>query len=168
MLGRIGPFFYHTYCFFILNSLPSFCRYNLTYSKICNNRGGSLLLHFNNSPFLLVSGTYPDYDWLPWLFPNCPHSYFDSAQNRIRYVEWLMKKVGVTSSHKLQTAHFLENNGGGLLRGRYAGSPQKLIASLSAESETSSQGSSTLDRQVRPRRFWVRRSVLIARNSFLV
>ena len=83
---------------------------------------------YGGSTVKLIRSIYSDFTFLPWLFDTCPHSTFDSRQNRIEYISWLMGKVAVRSPSGLSTKHFLENCGGALLK-KYNGSLLRVIES---------------------------------------
>jgi hypothetical protein len=93
------------------------------------NRGWRLVEIFNGSASAIVSTVYSDFEFLPWLFNAVPKGFFDEKENRIRYIRWLVEKVGVKSELDLHRSHFLENGGGGLLT-KYKYSPLAIIASI--------------------------------------
>jgi len=79
------------------------------------NFGAKLLRRYNDSVIALLEAVFPEYAFKPWLFPNAPHKYFESVENRRLYIEWLMERVKIRSEAELTARHFLDNNGSGLL-----------------------------------------------------
>jgi hypothetical protein len=66
--------------------------------------GGSSLLHkFNGSISGLLSGSYPDYNWLPWKFTRCPPEFWDDLKNQGKFMEWATKQLNIEMSdwHKV-------------------------------------------------------------------
>jgi hypothetical protein len=57
--------------------------------------GAALLQSIHNSPSLLLSAVYPDYDWLPWKFETTPRNFWESVKNKRKYLDWLGKQLGI-------------------------------------------------------------------------
>jgi hypothetical protein len=59
--------------------------------------GGTSLLtgKYNNSPSLLLSTVYPEYDWLPWKFGRCPQHFWDDVNNQRKFMEWTTKELQI-------------------------------------------------------------------------
>jgi hypothetical protein len=55
-----------------------------------------LLKHYyNNSPSLLITSLYPEYQLLPWKFTWCPHNYWSSLDNQRKFLDWAGKQLGI-------------------------------------------------------------------------
>lgn len=110
-----------------------------------------------------MAAAYPDHDFLPWMFERAAKGYFSLRENRIRYLEWLKERVGVTSLTELNANHYIENHGHGLLK-IYNGSPQLLLDSLKEDVSNLSDRNSVnsvmsnikgLRRPKAPQKHWV-------------
>jgi hypothetical protein len=80
-------------------------------------------------------------------------NYFTIRENRKYYIEWLKDKVGIKDENLLETKHFDDNGGGGLLA-LYHGSPKAIIESLNSKGDPMEVGS-VLKRSTKPQKFWV-------------
>ena len=61
-----------------------------------------------------------------WVYRRVPNGYWHVRANRVRYMRWLGKRIGVRRTddwYRLKRQHFLENYGGGLLATMYHHSP---------------------------------------------
>ena len=38
---------------------------------------------------------YPEYDWLPWQFEQCPQHYWSDIKNVRKFMEWAGKQLNV-------------------------------------------------------------------------
>jgi hypothetical protein len=38
---------------------------------------------------------YPEYDWLPWKFDNCPRNYWASLQNQRKFMDWAASQLNI-------------------------------------------------------------------------
>ena len=38
---------------------------------------------------------FPEYDWLPWQFVQTPNKYWEDDKNKIKFVEWAGKELGI-------------------------------------------------------------------------
>jgi hypothetical protein len=56
---------------------------------------GLLASRYNYSLQQLLAAVYPEYDWLPWKFLNCPVNYFGNVQNDIKFVDWAGLQLNV-------------------------------------------------------------------------
>lgn len=45
--------------------------------------------------YRLLSSVYDEYEWLPWRFDKCPKDFWGDKQNRIKYIEWAEKELGI-------------------------------------------------------------------------
>ena len=60
----------------------------------------------------LLTQVYPEYDWLPWKFAQCPRNYWNDINNVRKFMNWAAKQLNVkkmsdwyTISHTVY--HFL-------------------------------------------------------------
>ncbi len=67
------------------------------FQDLKNIGGGGLLDHFNNSPFILISNVYPEYEWLPWRFNQVPKGYWDDMKNQRNFMDWAGKQLNYTN-----------------------------------------------------------------------
>jgi hypothetical protein len=59
--------------------------------------GGSGLLanKYNNSLFLLLSTIFPDFEWIPWKFIQCPRNFWDKEENQKKFIDWAGKQLKI-------------------------------------------------------------------------
>ena len=57
-----------------------------------NKLEGSYLLK-KSSFFEVLSEAYPEYDWLPWKFEQCPKNYWNDSKNVRKFMEWAGKEL---------------------------------------------------------------------------
>ena len=96
--------------------------YRLTFTICIRNYGGGLITYWGTSVLAAVLDCFPEYDWKPWLFPQVAYGFWDSADNRRNYLEWLGKELGFRRPeawYQVQTQDLLDRYGGALLH-RYA------------------------------------------------
>jgi len=104
-------------------------RYKISNKSLKDNHGGSLLVvEFSNSPSALVASVYTDFEYLPWKFRVTPRGYFSDSGNIKKYLEWLLREVGVRGYKDLTAQHFRDHCGWRLLQ-QYGMSPQKVFRS---------------------------------------
>ena len=92
--------------------------YLLTRRDFEDNCGNNLLKQFAGSPCLLLKDAYPRYPWKEWMFRRVPLGFWNSAENRKRYMNWLGEHLGYeepTDWYQIRRSDFLKNYGGGLL-----------------------------------------------------
>lgn len=72
---------------------------------------GLLKNHFNGSPFELLNYYYPN-RFQEWELKQTPKNFWDKKDNRIRCVQWLIKKYNLTDENisKVWTRSFLIDN----------------------------------------------------------
>jgi hypothetical protein len=99
-----------------------------------DNSGWSLLHQYKNSVVKTVMAIYSEHEFMPWLFNSVSQGYWSIAENRRKYISWLVKKTGVEDELKLTRDHLLSNGGGGLLV-QFGGSPQGILDSLISETK---------------------------------
>src|SRR4051812_46748803 len=63
--------------------------YKITREDIVANGGSTLLSKYRDSPFKLITSTYPDHEWLPWKFQNVPKGYWADKSNERKFLDWL-------------------------------------------------------------------------------
>ena len=56
--------------------------------------GSSLASKYNNSPLQLLSGIFPDFQWLPWNFSNTPKDWKD-FKNQRHFMENVAKRMKI-------------------------------------------------------------------------
>ncbi len=89
-------------------------------SDFLGNYGRQLLHHYGGSPLAAVKDLLADRNWCEWRFARVPQGFWDVAENRIRYVKWLGKRLGYRRPEDwcyVRRSDFLNNCGGGLLAG---------------------------------------------------
>jgi len=89
--------------------------YSLSPSEIASRHGTRLLDLYGSSMYKLLSATFPEKEWLPWLFSRTPADFWKETENQKKYVDWLVEKVGVSDPKYLRFPHFNENRGNALL-----------------------------------------------------
>jgi hypothetical protein len=50
---------------------------------------------YNGSLLQLLSNVYPDYNWLPWKFAECPLPYWDDVKNQRKFLDWAAKELNI-------------------------------------------------------------------------
>ena len=50
---------------------------------------------YYRSPLLLLSATYPEYEWLPWKFSTVPRNFWSHKEHVKEFLDWASKKFGV-------------------------------------------------------------------------
>ena len=100
--------------------------YSITKRSFYKHCGGGLLAnYYNDSPQQALHEYRPDVDWKPWLFQSVPQSFWQQADNRKQYMDWLANRLGydlTTDWYSVHAADFYANGGGGLLTYYYGGS----------------------------------------------
>jgi hypothetical protein len=38
---------------------------------------------------------FPDYNWLPWRFENCPDELWTNVENQTKFMDWAGKQLNV-------------------------------------------------------------------------
>ena len=70
------------------------CR-NLFEKDIFKLGGERLLTIHSSSVSKVLSSVYPQYEWLPWKFDNCPRNYWGDVENQQKFVEWAGKELKI-------------------------------------------------------------------------
>jgi hypothetical protein len=76
---------------------------NVTTNKIslknkdfCEIGGESILrVKYRYSLYALLSAIYPDYQWLPWKFINCPRNWWDDKKNQKKFMDWAAQQLSI-------------------------------------------------------------------------
>jgi hypothetical protein len=58
--------------------------------------GGGLLHKYEDSPSLLITTTFPNYNWLLWKFSTCPQNFWEEMKNCKNFMNWVGKQLNVT------------------------------------------------------------------------
>jgi len=100
---------------------------DLTAEDFDNNRLGGLLDgYYNDSPYEAVKEAFPEMDIKPWEMIRTPDGIFDTKENRIAAVKWLVNKLK-KDPRDLTYDDFYDNGLGGLLASRYNNSPYEAV-----------------------------------------
>ena len=43
----------------------------------------------------MLSNLYPEYEWLPWKFAQCPQNFWENVNNQLMYVNWAGKQFQI-------------------------------------------------------------------------
>ena len=91
--------------------------------------GGLIYGYFSNSPYKAISFAYPELGIMPWEMASTPPGFFDSKENRVSAVKWLIEvKLGGQRDLKgISTEDFISSGLRGLL-GHYSSSPHAAIS----------------------------------------
>ena len=91
--------------------------YRVTHGDFASHQGSSLLC--NNQSYLEpIMNFVSDYDWKEWLFPKVPDGFWQCSDNRVRYMNWLGKRLGYRKPedwYSVSQAIFYQNGGAGIL-----------------------------------------------------
>ena len=49
----------------------------------------------SKSLFKLLSGVYPEFEWLPWKFDKCPQNYWTDLRNQRKYMDWAAQEFEI-------------------------------------------------------------------------
>jgi len=99
--------------------------------RVCNtdfrrNHGGTLLQRiYGSSTYVAMQDYQPRYEWIPWLFSKTPKGFWQEAENRKSYMEWLegVLQIGREDDwYQVTNVSFQEHCGAGLLQNYYQGS----------------------------------------------
>jgi hypothetical protein len=118
--------------------------------EIVDLGGGNLLQKYYKSPSQLLSGVFPDYEWLPWKFIHCPQNYWEDEKNQRKFLDWAAKQLSIKDMqdwYKVQVSvniffyfqveiqqEFAVIGGGGLLK-KYNNSPWQVLETAYPEYE---------------------------------
>jgi len=128
--------------------------YKVKTSDFAANFGNTLIGKYKASVFALVSSTYDDFTFLPWLFLKVPAGFFNIERNRKAYIDWLIAEVGVKHHGELRTRHFREHNGLGLLA-KYRFSTKALLESIDVSAADVQETATRSLFESKSRNYWV-------------
>jgi hypothetical protein len=69
--------------------------YKLTRKMILDQGFGELIKYYQQSPYLLVKNSFPEYEWKPWLFENMPRNFWQHKENIMLFFQWLAKELNI-------------------------------------------------------------------------
>ena len=58
-------------------------------------KAGTLLNQQASSLYKVLSVVYPEYEWLPWKFSNCPRNFWDDEKNQRKFMDWVGKELKI-------------------------------------------------------------------------
>lgn len=83
------------------------------------NHGYFLLVKcFGRSVFRAVSETFQERQWNEWQFDAVPKGFWRNPQNRLRYMQWLEKQLGIETLsdwYRISKEDFLRHGGSGMM-----------------------------------------------------
>jgi len=106
--------------------------YSISKNNIISAGGKSLLRSVNNSTFILITKTFPEFQWLPWLFRKTLAGFWNERENRDLYFRWLQDHLNFSQPYHLYsiTQHIIQScHGSGLLSRYYNNSPAQFVRS---------------------------------------
>ncbi|MHB1033206.1 MAG: hypothetical protein ACYC35_21330 [Pirellulales bacterium] len=92
--------------------------YGVKARDFVRNYGRELLKGYRGSPAAVVVETIPRRQWHEWRFTRVPPGFWHRAENRLRYVQWLGKRLGFRQAEDWRRLHhkdFRRNYGGTLM-----------------------------------------------------
>lgn len=105
--------------------------YKLKNDDLKKNWGSGLLHRYESSMYKLMKDLFPEIDFLPWKFSMVPKGFWEVAENRKWYINWLGETLGYKRPedwYQLTVKLVNYNYGGGLLKNMYDYSPSRLIS----------------------------------------
>ena len=113
--------------------------YRITIKDIRDLGGAGLLYsEYRNSPFLMLSTIYNEYEWLPWKFTIPPSGYWENTENQLKFLEWAKKELNIKEYkdwYNISRNKLVELGGLGLLHSKYNDSTFSMLQSLYPEYE---------------------------------
>jgi hypothetical protein len=106
--------------------------YNVTQRSIRKHGGRALLKRYGDSPYKLLQSIYSENEWIPWKFHKIPANYWESLENRRKFVDWLGHHLGfkhLDDWYKITMEQMFLYGGRGLLE-EYNGSPWRVLKSI--------------------------------------
>jgi hypothetical protein len=79
----------------VTNQVTRYQKIILKFQQLIDLGGSSLLSVHKGSFSRLLSEVYPNYDWLPWRFPQCPQKYWDKVDNQRKFMGWATKELKI-------------------------------------------------------------------------
>lgn len=71
--------------------------YNIKTEHLDKNHGSTLLHRYRGSIFNMISDTFPEYEFLEWLFGHVSKRFWRDPANCRRYLNWLGSRLGYES-----------------------------------------------------------------------
>src|SRR4051812_44857327 len=69
--------------------------YNVTLEDIQKYGGARLMArHYNDSPLKALQAVYPEHTWIIWRFGRTPRGFWEKAEQRKQYFDWLGAHLG--------------------------------------------------------------------------
>ena len=90
---------------------------------------GRGFFHEMKSPLNALNDFKPKVNWLPWRVNNVPHGYWKKRENRLTFMKWLGKQLGIKKKdewYDVTAKVFRDHDGNGFLT-YYGGSPSEAI-----------------------------------------
>jgi len=115
--------------------------YSVSADDFHKHHGSYLLSKYGESPYQLIVSLYPELEsrLLPWRFVRAPGKFWESLDNRKKYLFWLCESLGMKEGrtspeewYAITREDFLQNDGSYLLS-RYGNSPYALLNSILPE-----------------------------------
>lgn len=110
-------------------------RYKLTAKHFGSNNGNMVFEQNSRSPMKVLKNVYPEFDWKPWRFLNCPKDTWDKFENHKGFMDDLKVKLGFETMedwYKLTYDILIAHKGRQLL-GRYNFSTSLVIKTVYSE-----------------------------------
>ena len=57
--------------------------------------GAGLLRLHKNSPMLVLSTVYPEYEYVPWKFEHIPRNSLSDISSKRKFMDWAGKELGI-------------------------------------------------------------------------
>jgi hypothetical protein len=57
--------------------------------------GRALLSIYNDSPPLLITSVFPEYNLLPWKFATIPRNFWSNVANQRKFFDWASEQLGI-------------------------------------------------------------------------
>ncbi|MDO8339527.1 MAG: hypothetical protein Q7T16_02620 [Candidatus Burarchaeum sp.] len=92
-----------------------------------NYLSGLISNYYNGSVYAAVSDAFPELNILPWELMQTPRGFYESKENRIAAVKWLVEKLG-KDPRDITVEDFHSNRLGGLLLRNYNDSPYAAVS----------------------------------------
>ena len=99
--------------------------YGITNRDFRDHKGGAFLLHYDSTISNAVKAYLPKRKWNEWQFGKTPKGFWEDRANRLRYMQWLGKRLGYKKLNDWYavTRKDFEQNFGNQLMKYYNGSP---------------------------------------------
>lgn len=105
--------------------------YNVTFQKIQQHGGSTILSKYEESPSLLLQSVYPEHHWNLFKFKTVPRNFWDEQKNQIDFLDDLGKTLGLKDMNGWYsvTKKEIQDNGGAGLIAKFGDSPTNLLRS---------------------------------------